>query len=362
MEFFRTLFSSGGFMPHGFCYLWSPGLVWLHAGTDSLIALAYSTIPVTLVYFIRKRRDMPFNWMFISFGIFILACGATHAMEVWTLWHATYWLSGAVKLVTAIASATTAIMLVHLIPQALALPSPETLRLEVAERKLAEEALSKANRRLIKAHEEERARIARELHDDINQRVALLALQLDRMRQDLPASAADLKHDIGEAKQQISELGDDIQALSHRLHSSKLEYLGLTAAVAGYCKELSDRHGVEIDFHSEGIPKELPHEISLCFFRVSQEALQNATKHSGSRRFEVSLIGILNEVNLTVRDLGTGFDPEGAVKGSGLGLISMKERMKLVGGELLIESQPQLGTTIFARVALNHRKSAGAVE
>jgi signal transduction histidine kinase len=360
MEFFRILFSSGGFMPHGFCYLWSPGLVWLHAGSDSLITLAYSTIPITLVYFIHKRRDMPFDWMFISFGIFILACGATHAMEVWTLWHATYWLSGAVKLITAIASVTTAILLVHSVPQALALPSPEALRLEVAERKLAEEALSEANRRLIKAHEEERARIARELHDNINQRVALLALQLDRMSQYLPASAAGLKDEIGEANKQVSELGDDIQALSHRLHSSKLEYLGLQAAVASYCKELSDRHGVEIDFHSEGIPKDLPHEISLCLLRVSQEALQNAAKHSGSRRFEVSLVGALNEVNLTVRDLGTGFDPERALKGNGLGLISMKERMKLVGGELSIESQPQVGTTIYARVALIPGRSAGA--
>jgi signal transduction histidine kinase len=251
-------------------------------------------------------------------------------------------------------------MLVRIVPQALALPSPETLRLEVAERKLAEEALSKANRRLIAAHEEERARIARELHDDINQRVALLGLELDRIRQNLPASAVDLKRDIGEANKMISEMGDDIQALSHRLHSSKLEYLGLTAAVAGYCKELSDRHGVEIDFHSEGIPKKLPHEISLCFFRVSQEALQNAMKHSGSRRFEVSLVGALNEVNLTVRDLGTGFDPESVMKGSGLGLISMKERMKLVGGELSIESQLQLGTTIYARVALSRGKSAAA--
>jgi signal transduction histidine kinase len=362
VEFFRALFSSGGFMPHGFCYQWSPGLVWFHAGSDSLIALAYSTIPVTLVYFIRKRSDMPFNWMFISFGIFILACGATHAMEVWTLWHATYWLSGAVKLITAIASVTTAIMLVHIVPQALKLPSPETLRVEVAERKLAEEALSKANSRLIEAHEEERSRIARELHDDINQRVASLALQLNRMREDLPVSAADLKHDLVEANKQISELANDIQALSHRLHPAKLEHLGLAAAVSGYCRELSDRHGVEIDFHSEGIPKELPHEISLCFFRVSQEALQNATKHSGSRRFEVSLAGALNEINLTVRDFGTGFDFEGAANGGGLGLISMKERMKLVGGEFSIESQPQRGVTIYARVALSPGKSAGEAE
>jgi signal transduction histidine kinase len=251
-------------------------------------------------------------------------------------------------------------MLVRIVPQALALPSPETLRLEVAERKLAEEALSKANRRLIAAHEEERARIARELHDDINQRVALLSLQLDRMRQNLPASSSDLKHDIGEANKQVSELGNDIQALSHRLHSSKLEYLGLAAAVGGFCRELSDRHGVEIDFHSDGIPKELPNEISLCFFRVSQEALQNGMKHSGSRRFEVSLTGAVNEINLTVRDSGTGFDFEGAANGNGLGLISMKERMKLVGGELSIESQPQSGTTVFARVALSTGKSEAA--
>jgi signal transduction histidine kinase len=360
MEFFRTLFSSGGFMPHGFCYLWTPGLVWLHAGSDSLITLAYSTIPLTLVYFVRKRRDMPFNWMFISFGIFILACGSTHALEVWTLWHATYWLSGAVKLFTAVSSVITAIMLVHIVPQALALPSPEMLRLEVVERRLAEEALSKANRRLIEAHEEERARIGRELHDDISQRVALVALQLDRLRKDLPASAADVKHHIGEANKQISDLGSDIQALSHRLHSSKLEYLGLEAAVAGFCRELSDRNGVEIGFHSEGIPKELPNEISLCFLRVTQEALQNGMKHSGSRRFEVSLTGTLNEINLTVRDLGTGFDFESAAKGNGLGLISMKERMKLVGGELSIESQPQSGTTVFARVALSPGKSEAA--
>lgn len=361
MGFFRTLFSSDGFMPHGFCYLWSPGLVWFHAASDSLIALAYSSIPITLVYFIRKRRDLPFNWIFISFGIFIMACGAAHAMEVWTLWHATYWLSGTVKFVTAVASVSTAISLVHLVPQALALPSPETLRREVAERKLAEEALSRANRRLVEAHEEERTRIARELHDDIGQRVALLALHLDCMRTDLPAPAADLRQRMAEANKQISELRNDIQGLSHSLHSSKLEYLGLTAAGGIFCRELSDRHGVGIDFQSEGIPKELPKEISLCLFRVLQEALQNATKHSGSRRFEVSLIGTLNELHLTVRDFGIGFDLKDPVNGSGIGLISMKERLELVGGQLSIESQPQLGTTIQARVALSTRaKSAVA--
>jgi PAS domain S-box-containing protein len=146
-EFLENLFSSD-FMPHGYCYLWKPGLVWLHAVSDILIALAYFSIPVTLIYFIRKRRDLPFHWMFVSFGMFILACGTTHTMEVWTLWHGTYWLSGAVKVVTAMASVPTAILLVQLVPQMLALPSPEAMKLEIVERKRAEQALHQANNEL----------------------------------------------------------------------------------------------------------------------------------------------------------------------------------------------------------------------
>lgn len=146
-ELLDKLFSSD-FMPHGYCYLWKPGLVWLHVISDALIALAYFSIPVTLIYFIRKRRDLPFNWMFVSFGIFILACGGTHAMEIWTLWHGTYWFSGAVKAVTAMASLPTAMLLVELVPRMLALPSPTALRLEIVERKRVEEALHRANSEL----------------------------------------------------------------------------------------------------------------------------------------------------------------------------------------------------------------------
>src|ERR1700681_3552553 len=133
METLKTLLSSNDFMPHGYCYLWNTKLLWLHVISDSLIALAYLSIPITLVYFIRKRRDLPFNWVFVCFGAFILACGGTHVMEVWTLWHANYWLSGAIKAVTALASVSTAILLVGLVPNALALPSPEALRIGIAE-------------------------------------------------------------------------------------------------------------------------------------------------------------------------------------------------------------------------------------
>jgi len=234
--------------------------------------------------------------------------------------------------------------------------------IDVTERKQAEEALSTVNQKLIQAQEEERTRIARELHDDINQRLALLAINLDGLRHNLPSSEAKIMNDVAEASKQAQDLASDVQALSHHLHSSKLEYLGLAAAAAGFCREVSDRPGGEIDFHSENIPKDLPKEASLCLFRILQEAIQNAIKHSGSRHFEVSLSGGLYEVELTVRDFGIGFDPEEAMKGRGLGLTSIRERLKLVNGNLSIDSQPQRGTTIQVRVPLaTGMKSAGAV-
>jgi PAS domain S-box-containing protein len=148
-------------------------LVWLHVVSDLLIALAYFSIPITLIYFIRKRRDLPFNWIFVCFGVFILACGATHAMEVWNLWHADYWLAGSVKVITAMASIFTAILLVRLIPQALALPSPEALRHEIVERRQTEEALVQVKSELEVRVEERTAELKKAnqiLTDEITQR------------------------------------------------------------------------------------------------------------------------------------------------------------------------------------------------
>lgn len=126
-EYLVEFLRSNGYMPHGYCYSWDRGLVALHVLSDTLIALAYFSIPITLFYFARKRRDVPFNWMFLCFGLFIVACGATHVMEVWTLWHANYWASGVVKAVTALASVPTAVLLVRLMPKAISLPSPAQL-------------------------------------------------------------------------------------------------------------------------------------------------------------------------------------------------------------------------------------------
>ena len=172
MHFLDALFSSGPFMPHGYCYMWVPGLVWLHVISDSLIALAYLSIPFTLAYFVRRRTDLPFHWMFVCFGVFILACGATHAMEVWDLWHADYWVAGVVKAVTAIASLTTAVLLVRLVPHAVVLPSPTALRIEIAGRIRVEEELKLAKSELELRVEERTAELKRVNGD--------LILEIDR--------------------------------------------------------------------------------------------------------------------------------------------------------------------------------------
>ena len=171
---FGKLFDSS-FMPHGFCYLWKPGLIWLHVVSDGLIALSYYSIPLSLVYFVRKRRDLPFHWIFLMFGGFILSCGSTHAMEVWTIWHGTYWLSGMIKAVTAVLSAVTAVGLVRLVPEALALPSPTQLR--EANRELEEEVRRRA------AAERDVKVLNETLERRVAERTAELEQEVDRRRE-----------------------------------------------------------------------------------------------------------------------------------------------------------------------------------
>jgi len=184
----------------------------------------------------------------------------------------------------------------------------------------------------------------------------MLAVTLEGLKRDL--SADQLERCIGEAREQVTDVVQDIQALSHRLHSPKLELLGLAAAASSFCKEFSNRQNVEIDFRSTDFPKNLAEAISLCLYRVLQEALQNAAKHSGSRQFQVSLSSGTNEIELTVTDSGVGFAPSEAIKWQGLGLTNMKERLKLVDGELSIDSQLQRGTTVHARVPLTPKTRA----
>jgi len=231
--------------------------------------------------------------------------------------------------------------------------------IDVTERKLADEALSSVSRKLIEAHEEERTRIARELHDDINQRLALLEIDLEELGLNPPNSSMEVSSRAKGLRTRLSEIGIEIQAISHRLHSSKLEYLGIVAAITSFCKELSDRQKIDIQFTHDLVPSSLPYDISLSLFRVVQEALRNAVKHSGVRHFEVDLRGTLYEIQLTVHDAGAGFDLTSTMTNPGLGLVSMQERARLVKGTLSIVSSPSTGTTIQARVPLGSSSNVG---
>jgi PAS domain S-box-containing protein len=221
---------------------------------------------------------------------------------------------------------------------------------DITQRKRAEEALSSVSRRLIQAQEAERARIARELHDDIGQRLALLTVTLEQLTHTRLNRSDEARTHLDSLQIQTAEIAASVQGLAHELHSSRLQHLGVVVAMKGFCAELSAQQKIEVDFDHADVPSDVPAETALCLFRVLQEALHNAVRHSGVRQFEVQLRGMPEALQLTVNDKGFGFDPETASDGRGLGLTSMKERLKLVGGELLIESRPRRGTTIVARV------------
>ena len=209
----------------------------------------------------------------------------------------------------------------------------------------AQESLRNFSAKLITAQEQERSRIGRELHDDVNQRLALLAIEIAQLQN----NPSDFQNCVQHLQKTTVEISDDVQALSHELHSAKLEYLGVVAGIKGWCKEFGERQKLKIDFISD-VPRPIPLEIGLCLYRVAQEALHNAAKHSNVSRIEVQLRIYADEVHLIVADLGTGFDVEAAKKAGGLGLISMQERVRLVNGSITVQSKPMVGTTIHVRV------------
>jgi PAS domain S-box-containing protein len=224
--------------------------------------------------------------------------------------------------------------------------------IDITDQKLAQQALEKVSGRLIEAQEKERSRIARDLHDDICQRLALLSMELEQAKRISVESPETTQRRLQEIRQHCTEIAGDVQSLSHQLHSSRLDYLGAVAAIKGFCEEFARQHDVDISFEHNSIPEHLPKDISLCLFRVAQEALHNAVKYSGTSQFSVEMKGTAKEVQLVVRDAGAGFDVEEAKRNRGLGLVSMQERVNLVYGRLSVESKPKEGTTIVASVPL----------
>lgn len=224
--------------------------------------------------------------------------------------------------------------------------------IDVTDLKAARAALTTLSHRLMEAHEEERTRLARELHDDVVQRMALLAIQLVELQRSLPATADDAIARAADLNDTIVALTEDVQAISHRLHSSKLDLLGLAAAAGSFCREVAAQRGVSVHYEHDRVPADLPDGVALNLFRVLQEALSNAVRHSGAKEYRVTLRAVEHRLMLVVEDRGRGFDVGRARRGQGLGLISMEERLRLLEGELIVESTPGAGTSVRAGVRL----------
>ena len=225
--------------------------------------------------------------------------------------------------------------------------------IDTTDQKLAHQALEKISGQLIEAQEQERSRIARDLHDDICQRLALLSMEIGQANRISNGSFAANRPNLENIQKHCSEIAVDVQSLSHQLHSSTLDCLGVAAAVRAFCGELSKQHEVSIEFTESNVPEHLPRDLSLCLFRIAQEALHNAVKYSGTNQFSVALSATVEQVQLIVRDAGGGFDVEEAKKNRGLGLVSMQERVNLVHGRFSVDSSPGQGTRIFAAVPFN---------
>jgi signal transduction histidine kinase len=220
------------------------------------------------------------------------------------------------------------------------------LAIQMRRRKRSDRAVRLLTGRLIDATEEEQRHIARELHDDIGQRLSLVSVQLGVFGNRPPLDAFQNRSDLDSSVVELDTIVSDVHSLSHRLHSSKLEHLGLKAAMNDLCQQIAKRHGLEITLQAEVIPRSLPRDVALCFYRVAQESLNNVIKHSSATRVELSLTEKHGSLRMRVQDWGAGFKIADAR--DGLGLTAMKERLRGIGGKLHVESKPGEGTVVIA--------------
>jgi signal transduction histidine kinase len=224
---------------------------------------------------------------------------------------------------------------------------------QVAEATAAEEEINALSERLINAQEQERMRIARELHDDLNQQIAAIGLSLGSIRRKLPDTESEAHKQLERLRDELSRLSASIRELSHELHPAILDYGDVADALRGHCKEFSSLSGLDIAFEARGTFEDVPADVALCLYRVTQEALQNVAKHAAVTHASVRLNRLGDMACLTVSDRGVGFHPDQSRKSGGLGLVSIKERVRLVRGVVELESKPQRGTTLKVEIPIN---------
>ena len=403
-EYLDRLFSSTGFMPHGMCYLWQPGILALHVSADSLIALAYFSIPFTLLYFVRRREDLQFNWIFVCFAVFIIACGMTHLVEIWTIWQPVYWLSGGVKAVTALVSLPTAVLLVRLVPTALQLPSHAAMRranrdleVEIAERKRAEAEVRHIND-LLETRVAERTRELEVAYQTLRQ-TQQASMQQERLRA-LGRMASGIAHDINnaltpatlytqslldhdsslslEARDDLAVIQQAIGDVSHTVGRIKEFYRGRESNVASTpvdIKHLLDQvieltrarwadmpqaRGIVVDVKTEhtgqtapvmGVQGEIRDAVTNLVFNAVDAMPSGGT-------LTLRSYGAQHHVTVEVCDTGVGMteevrtrclDPFFTTKGergTGLGLAMVYGMAERHNAVIEIDSEPNAGTVV----------------
>ena len=381
MDFIQQLFTGDGFMPHGCCYQWNASLIWLHVISDGLIALAYYSIPLTLVYFVRKRKDLVFDWIFLCFAIFIVACGTTHLMEIYNIWHPTYWLSGIIKAITAIVSVATAVLLIRLIPQALALPSPgqlyksnEALQREIEERTRASLKVENLNEELVmqtarlEAANKELEAFGYSVSHDLRAPLRHIDGYVDLLREETATkgeAASRYMTVISDSARQMGLLIDNLLMFS-RMGRSALNPVLL------HTEEMVDevRREVTHDIGNRKIvwtvgPLPQVHADKTLFKQVWVNLLDNAVKYTRNRdpaEISVGCEESSSEYNFFVKDNGAGFDMSFIDKlfgvfqrlhfkeefeGTGIGLANVRRIISRHGGRTWAEGVVNKGATFY---------------
>lgn len=348
--------------------MWNPRLVWLHVASDGLISISYLAIPITLLYIARKRRDVPFHWMIACFGTFIVACGMTHFMEVWNIWNADYWIAGGVKAVTAVASVSTAILLVRLVPAALALPSPSDLtRINgiLAQQKFE---LGRTNTQLEAANRELEAfcySVSHDLRAPLRGIDGFSQALLEDYSDTLDGTGKQHLERVRAAAQRMSALIDDLLELSRitraEIRREQVDLSEMAAAVSQELAQLDPARKAEFtiapDLEAEGDPRLLRAVLENLLGNGWKFTSRNPAAHIEFGRTQAN-----GESAFFVRDNGAGFDPAYAQRlfgafqrlhaatefpGTGVGLASVQRIIHRHGGRLWAEGAVNKGATFF---------------
>ncbi|HEY7643041.1 MAG TPA: ATP-binding protein [Steroidobacteraceae bacterium] len=346
-------FSSGQFLPHGHCYTWSPGVLWLNVVADVLIAMAYFTIPFALLYIARRRRDLRFDWLLVCFGIFVVACGLTHLMAVWNVWHANYWIEGIVKLLTAAASVPTAILLWRFLPSVLMLPSQRQLR-------DANESLARANREL--------EAFTASVSHDLRSPLTTIAGQAGLLELSLHDATDEQKRRLSRIQSSVRQMSELIEALlvlsrisRQTLHREIVDVSALAESIVQDMRQKDPTRSVEVLIQ----PNMAVHGDRRLVGDLFQNLIGNAwkfTSKTGQPRIEIGQSSGGSLATLYIRDNGAGFDMayeqklfkpfqrlHGAADfdGSGVGLATVARIIDRHGGRIWAEGKPNEGAVFY---------------